>query len=150
MFQLVSVIKIHGLVCFQSRTPEVMSNYLDLTGDLEGVSGTAPDLTGKCYDAYFWLAPGCRTQPSTCLIWFTGGNGWGMFELLLKATAYNMPVATAVASSFANYGLVPNSYDVMLYWWVPDPTFLRRCHWGRWGTWIVRSNQVLAGSCESM
>lgn len=104
---------------------EVMSNYLDLTGDLEGVSGTAPDLTGKCYDAYFWLAPGCRTQPSTCLIWFTGGNGWGMFELLLKATAYNMPVATAVASSFANYGLVPNSYDVMLYWWVPDPTFLR-------------------------
>lgn len=104
---------------------EVMSNYLDLTGDLEGVSGTAPDLTGKCYNQYFWLAPGCRTQPSTCLIWFTGGNGWGMFETLLKATVYNMPVATAVASSFANYGLLPNSYDMMLYWWVPDPTFLR-------------------------
>ena len=102
-----------------------MQEYLDITGDVEGVNGTAPDLTGVCHDSYFWLAPGCRAQPSTCFIWFTGGTGWGMFEALLKATTYNMPMATAVASSFTNYGLLPNSYNMMLYWWTPDPTFLR-------------------------
>ena len=67
-----------------------------------------------------------------------------MFETLLKAAAYNMPVATAVASSFANYGLVPNSYDMMLYWWVPDPTFLRR------GTWMVFDCDDRVISCNGI
>ena len=48
-----------------------------------------------------------------------------MFEMLIKASTYNMPLATAVASSFANYAKLPSDYDMMLYWWVPDPTFLR-------------------------
>lgn len=76
-------------------------------------------------DTYFWYAPGRRSQPANCLTWFTGGTGWGMFEMLVKATMYNMPLATAVAYSFADYARLPTTNDVMLYWWVPDPTFLR-------------------------
>ena len=79
-----------------------MSNYLDVTGDVAGVVGTAPAITGKCWDTYFWYAPGCRSQPANCLTWFTGGTGWGMFEMLIKATTYSMPLATAVAYSFAD------------------------------------------------
>eukprot|EP00435_Cladocopium_sp_Y103_P042606 s1772_g11.t2 len=79
---------------------EVMNNYLDITGDAAGVVGTAPEIIGKCWDTYFWYAPGCRAQPSSC-------------------------VATAVASSWSNYVDLPNTNDMMLLWWVPDPTFLR-------------------------
>ena len=85
-------------------------------------------MSGKCFDDYFWYAPGCRDVPQSCLVWFTGGNGWGMHEMLTKATSFNMPVALVVANSFANYASVPNDdlTNLMLYWWVPDPTFLRR------------------------
>ena len=167
------------------NVPQVMRNYLDITGDAAGVVGSAPEITGKCWDTYFWYAPGCRSQPANCLTWFTGGTGWGMFEMLVKATMYNMPLATAVAYSFADYARLPTTNDVMwepqffafkslvlylsqqgepevkffqavqfhlsfqrfscsctwnphehipfsvarLYWWVPDPTFLRRGNW---------------------
>ena len=94
-----------------------MKNYLDLTGDAAGVVGTAPQITGKCWDTYFWYAPGCRSQPANCLTWFTGGTGWGMSEMLVKATMYNMPLATAVAYSWADYAQLPATKDVM---WEPE------------------------------
>ena len=106
---------------------QVMNNYAELTGDWDGVTGTAPNVIGKCFDTYFWYAPGCRAQPSRCLTWFTGGAGWGMWEVLAKAAIYNMPLATAVASSFGEWGTLPlsDNMNFLMYWWVPDPTFLR-------------------------
>ena len=82
-------------------------------------------VAGKCFDDYFWYAPGCRSDPSTCLVWLTGGNGWGVGETMQRAAAYNMPLAAAVASSFKNYAELPLVHDMLLYWWVPDTTFLR-------------------------
>ena len=83
-------------------------------------------VSGKCFDDHFWYSPGCRDVPQSCLVWYTGGNGWGMNEMSVKATIFNMPVALVVASSGANYASVPNDLtNLMLYWWVPDPTFLR-------------------------
>lgn len=102
-----------------------MGNYLSITGDTAGVVVSGAGVTGQCFQDYFWLAPACRQQASSCFLWFTGGTGWGMYEMLVKATSYNMPLATAVASNFSNYGKLPLAYDMMLYWWVPDPTFLR-------------------------
>ena len=114
-------------------TPETMKTYLDLTGDLEGVeiressaAGAAGAVIGRCFDNYFWYSPACRSEPSACVSCLTGGTGWAVHEIMGKATAHNMPVAIAVASSFQNYANVPKSLDLMLYWWVPDPTFLRR------------------------
>jgi len=104
---------------------QVMGNYLSITGDTAGVVVSGAGVTGQCFQDYFWLAPACRQQASSCFLWFTGGTGWGMYEMLVKATSYNMPLATAVASNFSNYGKLPLAYDMMLYWWVPDPTFLR-------------------------
>ena len=83
-------------------------------------------VSGKCFDDHFWYSPSCRDVPQNCLVWFTAGNGWGMGEMLVKATIFNMPVALVVASSLATYASVPNDLtNLMLYWWVPDPTFLR-------------------------
>ena len=82
---------------------------------------------GKCFDDYFWYPPSCRDVPQSCLVYFTAGSGWGTGEMLLKFTSFNMPVAMVVANSLANYASVPNDLtNLMLYWWVPDPTFLRR------------------------
>eukprot|EP00435_Cladocopium_sp_Y103_P034027 s2350_g8.t1 len=105
---------------------ELMSNYLAITGDSDGVVvDNLGVVVGKCFDGYFWYAPACRANPGTCLTWFTGGNGWGIMEMPIKAAVYNMPVATAVASSWENYVNLPADFNFMLYWWVPDPTFLR-------------------------
>ena len=104
----------------------VMGNYFDLTGDAEGVVVDSEGLVvAKCFADHFWYAPACRADPGTCLTWFTGGTGWGIGETLIKATIYNMPVATAVASTFQAYANLPTDFNFMLYWWVPDPTFLR-------------------------
>eukprot|EP00435_Cladocopium_sp_Y103_P022808 s3451_g5.t1 len=105
---------------------EVMKNYFNLTGDSAGVVVDSLGLmVGRCFDGYFWYAPACRGEPRTCLIWLTAGTGWGMAEMLLKAAVYNIPLASAVANSFANYASLPVDQNFMLYWWVPDATFLR-------------------------
>eukprot|EP00438_Fugacium_kawagutii_P001405 Skav212012 [mRNA] locus=scaffold3771:45198:48973:+ [translate_table: standard] len=105
---------------------ELMSNYAEVTGDLAGVvvdEGVV--VAGRCFAEYFWYAPSCRADPMTCLVWLSGGNGWGMAEFLIKASVFNMPAATAVAIDWANYVSLPTKHDVMLFWWVPDSTFLR-------------------------
>lgn len=82
------------------------------------------NMVGKCFDKYFWYSPGCRTDPGTCFTWLTAGS-WGLNEAMLKATVYNMPMAVAVAKTFANWASMPLVHDMVLYWWVPDSTFLR-------------------------
>lgn len=94
-------------------TPETMKSYLDVTGDLEGVESresgaggsggvVSTSVIGRCFDNYFWYSPACRTDPSACVTCLTGGTGWAVHEIMGKATAHNMPVAIAVASSFQN------------------------------------------------
>ena len=125
---------------------ELMSGYLNLTGDSAGVVVDNVGLvTGKCFDGFFWYGPACRDNPSTCLTWFTGGTGWGMGEILLKAAVYNIPLATAVASSWGNYVNLPAESNVMLYWWVPDSTFLRPCLVNMHRT---RANAMLCRYCK--
>jgi hypothetical protein len=106
---------------------ETMSNYLAVTGDSAGVSvdSILGGVVGKCFDGYFWYAPACREDPSTCFTWLTAVTGWGFSEHLIKAAVYNMPMAAAVANSWENYANMPTDRNFTLYWWVPDPTFLR-------------------------
>lgn len=115
------------LPCNESvlMSSEVMREYAEITGDWAGVVVDGGEVIGKCFNNHFWLAPACRADAGTCLTWLTAGSGWGMSEMLIKATAYNIPLATTVASSMENYQQIPTDFDMLLYWWVPDPTFLR-------------------------
>eukprot|EP00438_Fugacium_kawagutii_P003543 Skav202729 [mRNA] locus=scaffold1326:148193:152187:- [translate_table: standard] len=64
---------------------ELLSNYAEVTGDLAGVVVDEGEVVaGRCFAEYFWYAPSCRADPTTCLVWLTGGNGWGMAELQPK------------------------------------------------------------------
>jgi len=106
-------------------THAVMSQYVHWSGDDAGVVLDASgNMVGKCFDNYFWYSPGCRANPGTCFTWLTAGS-WGINEAMLKATVYNMPMAVAVAKTFANWASMPLVHDMVLYWWVPDSTFLR-------------------------
>ena len=44
--------------------------------------------------------------------------------MLQKTTVYFMPIAMGVASSWAMYTTLPQSGNVIFYWWTPDPTFI--------------------------
>ncbi|CAK9109886.1 unnamed protein product [Durusdinium trenchii] len=102
-----------------------MNNYLKQTGDHDGVTiqGNG-DVHARCFDGHFWRAPVCRSN-SACLLYLTGGAGWGGDELLQKATFFHMPIAWAAAKAWSDFTSIPSELNVTFFWWVPDPTFLR-------------------------
>ena len=103
-----------------------MQLYLAETGDTGGVNVNAS--TGAhsavCVDDAFWIAPACRSNHSQCVVLITGGTGWGVNEMMQKATAHNMPFAIGVAGTWGTYTQLPITKRVVFYWWTPDPTFL--------------------------
>ena len=86
-----------------------MQLYLAETGDTGGVNVNAS--TGAhsavCVDDAFWIAPACRSNHSQCVVLITGGTGWGVSEMMQKATAHNMPFAIGVAGTWGTYTQLP-------------------------------------------
>ena len=56
----------------------------------------------RCQDEYFWRPSSCRSDPSKCVVFVTGGDGWDIPHAPQRAAAYNMP----------------------FYWWTPDDSFI--------------------------
>ena len=63
----------------------MMKEYAEIAGDAEGVVVDGNITRGRCYDSFFWYSPACRQDPGTCVVTFTGGNGWGFQEFMQKA-----------------------------------------------------------------
>jgi len=101
-----------------------MRRHVAFTGDADGVVITNDKYAAKCFDSWWWAAPSCRANTSRCVPWITGGTGWEMEVMLQKTTVYFMPIAMGVASSWAMYTTLPQSGNVIFYWWTPDPTFI--------------------------
>lgn len=101
----------------------VIKFYLEQTGDSEGVEVDGEEYRGKCFDEYFWYPPSCRSTPSRCFIYITGGNGWDMEGTMQKVTAFNIPMASTTAADYTAFTELPPQLKSMFYWWIPDPTF---------------------------
>ena len=101
-----------------------MKEYGEISGDMEGVVVKGNRTEGRCFDGYFWYSPACRQDPTTCILLFTGGSGWGFHEFMQKAAVHNMPLGIAVAASWSDYTTLPQDYSCLTYWWEPDPTHL--------------------------
>eukprot|EP00438_Fugacium_kawagutii_P010569 Skav229156 [mRNA] locus=scaffold622:70590:100723:- [translate_table: standard] len=103
----------------------LMSTYLSHTGDTDGVL-TLPNgkKVGVCPDDYWWPAPACRSNLTNCIIWITGGSGYGFSTTTQKVTKWNMPFALGVGKLWGDYIQTARDFRSMFYWWVPDPTFL--------------------------
>lgn len=99
--------------------------FQGLPGDWEGIVSIDGKVTrGRCFDTYFWYSPSCRHAPEQCVAWVTAGNGWELEGAMQKASAFNMPLALAVAGSWTYYTKLPLDVASTFYWWVPDNTFL--------------------------
>ena len=85
----------------------------------------SPDQSRPGQDEYFWRASSCRSDPSKCAVFVTGGAGWDIPHFPQKAAAYHMPVAIGVAASWTKYLEVPAKYkSTFFYWWTPDDSFI--------------------------
>ena len=105
--------------------PTTMNTYAQHSGDSDGVvSSSDYSVIAKCFDDRWWYAPACRQTPSTCIPVFTAGNGWGLEELMQKSTAYGIPAAIAVSSSWSNWLKHVQNFRCLHYWWIPDSTFI--------------------------
>ena len=47
-------------------------------------------------------------------------------RFITEATSFRMPIAWAVAKTWGDYTSIPMDLNVSFFWWIPDPTFLRR------------------------
>lgn len=93
----------------------------DAFGDVKDVATGVVHRTWKCFNKSWWLGPGCRQDPSTCIPSLTSGNGWGTPSLRYKIGGYNMPMAMGSSASFSAYLGFPKLYRILTYWWWPDP-----------------------------
>ncbi|CAK9059727.1 unnamed protein product, partial [Durusdinium trenchii] len=98
--------------------------YWKLTGDDDGVVITGQEYAAFCENGYTWMSPSCRNWPSSCVIYLTGGNGWGVLQGMQRAAVFNIPLGIAVARSWSKYVALPSAYTTLLNWWTPDDSFL--------------------------
>eukprot|EP00435_Cladocopium_sp_Y103_P056023 s328_g18.t1 len=78
----------------------------------------------RCFQDYFWLSPACRNEPTKCIIFLTAGAGYNFEHHMQRATAYDTPMAIAVAKAYADFQQMPTELNMQFYWWTPDDTFV--------------------------
>lgn len=128
-FQRYTDVPLKGLLpCSKTRFYNAahMKQYLQTTSDVEGVETMNGRVVAKCAGGsagFWWFAPACRQDPSTCIPAIDGGDGWFLDVSMQRAVAYNMPLALAVGT-YEHYSAVPLTVDMLFYWWSPDNTFL--------------------------
>lgn len=104
--------------------PEYGQEYLDATGDLEGVEdGGNGWIRLRCWQERWWVAPACRTNFTECVAVVTSGAGWGLHFMIQQAYWHNMPLSFATAVS-EQYIAINTEFQSVLYWWTPDETFV--------------------------
>lgn len=107
----------------QLSSNATMFAYLKWTGDDGGVVVVNNHYKAFCPDDHFWRAPVCRHDPTQCILYVTGGDGWNL-DVLQRTAAYSIPLGIGVANSWDNYLLVPKTYKTMFFSWTPDDSLL--------------------------
>lgn len=83
------------------------------SGDAGGVVVTDNRYEAYCPDEHMWLAASCRDTPSHCILYVTAGAGWGIEQILQRASAYNLPVAFGVAA-WGDFVEIPKTFKSFL------------------------------------
>eukprot|EP00438_Fugacium_kawagutii_P023727 Skav228054 [mRNA] locus=scaffold1188:261531:273422:+ [translate_table: standard] len=71
--------------------------YLEATGDTEGIYVDESGIKFKCWKEKWWLPPACRDLPANCSTLITHWPGWGMGLLTQWVSFHNMPIAIGIA-----------------------------------------------------
>ena len=97
-----------------------VSQYLYFTKDRDGVNMSGGEPSPRCSDGYWWLAPACRGNSSSCIPCLTGAAGtyvYGAEEIMSKAVAWSMPMALAAADAGTSFGQIVTQQSVLFYFW---------------------------------
>ena len=101
-----------------------VSNYIRWIDDADGVVTSPSGTIAKCWQNSWWIAPACRSALEQCIPMITGGDGWCVNQMMIKAASYGMPLAIAVTANYAKYKSIPLEHKVVQYWWTPDDAFI--------------------------
>jgi len=124
----VPVSELHPCNTTHMADPQRIGDYYRYSGDDAGVR-RQPDGTYFAYcpddlDNLWWIAPACRQNTSRCIPTITSSVGWRMQAMMQWSTAYGMPAAIGVISSFTEFTNRIPKVRALFYWWVPDSTFI--------------------------
>ncbi|CAE6960708.1 unnamed protein product [Symbiodinium sp. CCMP2592] len=102
---------------------DLMKNYLDKTGDAEGVIEKNGRYLANCSLPAFWIAPACRHNYTLCIPLLQLGPG--MMPVYMQwSVAYGLPLALTHARDFTPMTQLIRSLSVLYYWWEPDETLV--------------------------
>lgn len=94
----------------------MMSKYHAFSGDDDGVVIQPDGKTfGKCPDGYFWLAPSCRSDETKCVLYLTGGSGYGLGNIMQKSSKLKLPMGLGIALSWST---LPSQFKSTFYWYL--------------------------------
>ena len=93
-----------------------LQDYMAVTGDRDGgfySSDTA------CPGGYFWLAPSCRSDSTSCIpflyLW-----SWSVPEMMQKSAFWNIPLAMAKVEREWHYLNTVQGHKTMFFWNFPE------------------------------
>ncbi|CAE7383850.1 SCUBE3 [Symbiodinium natans] len=115
------------LLCNDSTTygddftnARLWANYVQWTGDTDGVIETSGGYVAKCPDGRFWLSPACRGNSSECIPVLSAFAT--LANMLQWATVHSLPFAIGRPPNFPKFLDLARTYDVLFYYWEPDDT----------------------------
>ncbi|CAE8629313.1 unnamed protein product [Polarella glacialis] len=103
---------------------EVANIYVHATGDYEGVVNVSGELKLKCWNDVWWLSPACRNTPQSCIPVVSGGDSWGVDQIIQQISLHDMPMAFGTAINTSVWASINIANKGVLYNFEPDVTFL--------------------------
>jgi len=109
---------------WQSTSPTELRNYLEHTGDEEGVvfRNATARMPNCSDDGRVWLSPSCRGTPERCIPFVTQSSYY-IPEVMQQSVFWQQPIAVMDLTPDA-WVRVGSNMSVLLQWWVPDKAFV--------------------------
>ena len=101
------------------RIPNWVEKYVEISGDMDGITQGEQMQLPTCSEGHWWLAPACRSSPETCIPVLIRRRPNAFLEYMQKAAAWRLPWAIAIAK---NWNFMSRLGDEPVIWHGQSPT----------------------------
>ncbi|CAJ1424611.1 unnamed protein product [Effrenium voratum] len=101
------------------RIPNWVEKYVEISGDMDGITQGEQMQLPTCSEGHWWLAPACRSSPETCIPVLIRRRPNVFLEYMQKAAAWRLPWAIAIAK---NLNFMSRLGDEPVIWHGQSPT----------------------------
>ncbi|CAE7541329.1 unnamed protein product, partial [Symbiodinium necroappetens] len=99
---------------------EELENYINWTGDADGVIQDADGTnTIWCPDGYFWIAPACRHNVTSCIATVTF-SGRLFLSMMHWSAFHDLPLALGSYAHVYDFFAKMKEGKTLFYWWEPE------------------------------